>query len=342
MPDARFFLTSGPIPVDEALRLAGARAAIAGGGQRLIRRADGIDAPDLEDAVLFVDDVARAKALRGRRFGLCFAPPELTAVFDGASGAVVFVSSPRAAFASVAGRLHALRGISDAGPAAEIDQTARAHPTALIGSGSRIGPNVVIGPNAVIGPGVVMGDYSSIAENASVWCALIGSEVKIGAGSAIGGPGFGFAAGPSGLQRIPQLGRAMIGDRVEIGANCCIDRGALGDTIIGAGTKIDNLVQIAHNVRIGENCVLAGQVGISGSSKIGARTQLGGKAGIADHLTIGEDARIAAKAGVICDIPAGESWGGYPARPMMMWLRQNAAMARAAERKKKKATDHDD
>ena len=328
MPDARFFLTAGPISVDEALRIAGVEAALSDGCRSLIAHAAGVDDSDLEGAVLFVEDAARAAALRQRRFALCFAPPELKTFFDGASGVVVSVSSPRSAFASVAGALHRLRGLADAGPSADIDPTASAHATALIGAGATIGPNVDIGPHAVVGPGVVLGEHSSVAENASVWCALIGRHVKIGAGSAIGGPGFGFAMGPAGLRRIPQLGRVVIGDEVEIGANVCIDRGALGDTVIGSATKIDNLVQIAHNVRIGDNCLLAAQVGIAGSAKIGARVQFGGQAGIADHVTIGDDARIAAKAGVMRDIPPGETWGGYPARPMRLWMKEVAMLAR--------------
>ncbi|MEK7266134.1 MAG: UDP-3-O-(3-hydroxymyristoyl)glucosamine N-acyltransferase, partial [Pseudomonadota bacterium] len=293
MPDARFFLTSGPISVDEALRLAGVEGAASSVDQHLVRHASSVDDPDLEGALLFVEDEARAKALRPERFALCFATPELKTCLDGASGVVSYVQSPRAAFASVAGRLHALRGLSDAGSPADVDQTAAAHPTALIGPGAKIGPRVDIGPHAIIGPGVVVGAGSSIAENASVWCALLGTGVKIGAGSVIGGPGFGFAAGPAGVRRIPQLGRVIIGDSAEIGGNACVDRGALGDTVIGPGTKIDNLVQIAHNVRIGENCLIASQVGIAGSAIIGRRVQFGGQAGIADHVTIGDDARIA-------------------------------------------------
>lgn len=344
MPDARFFLTSAPLTVDEALRLAGIMTGVSAGDRRMIARAESSEAPDLENAVVFVEDEARATRLCHRRFGLCFAAPELKPFFDDASGVVCCVHSPRAAFAAVAAALHVPRGLvgSDPSDATRIDPSAMVHQTAIIGPGATIGPEVLIGPHTVIGPGVVIGARSMIAENASLWCVVIGADVKIGAGSAIGGPGFGFALGAGGLQRVPQLGRVIIGDKVEIGANGAIDRGALGDTIIGAGVKIDNMVQIAHNVRIGENCLIAAQVGIAGSAKIGARVLFGGQAGIADHATIGDDARIAAKAGVMRNIPSGETWGGYPARPMTTWLRETAAMARGAERKKKKATDHDD
>ncbi|OFX05930.1 MAG: hypothetical protein A3E78_02030 [Alphaproteobacteria bacterium RIFCSPHIGHO2_12_FULL_63_12] len=344
MPDARFFLTLAPLAIDEVLRLAGVGTIASAGDRRMIARAESSDAPDLESAVVFVEDAARATQLSHRQFGLCFATPELKSMFDDAAGVVCCVHSPRAAFAAVATALHAPRGLAGADPsdAPRIVPSAWVHQTAIIGPGAMIGPEVEIGPYAVVGPGVVIGARTSIAENASLWCSIIGAGVKIGAGSAIGGPGFGFVLGAGGLQRVPQLGRVIIGDNVEIGANGAIDRGALGDTIIGAGVKIDNMVQIAHNVRIGENCVIAAQVGIAGSAKIGARVQFGGQVGIADHATIGDDARIAAKAGVMRNIPSGETWGGYPARPMTKWLRETAVMARGAERKKKKATDHDD
>jgi UDP-3-O-[3-hydroxymyristoyl] glucosamine N-acyltransferase len=341
MPDARFFLTAKPLAVSEALRHSGGEPVGAHDASALVTRAAGIDESDLEGAVLFVEDEARAEILRERKFALCFAPSKLVSIFDGAAG-VIASKFPRASFAAIASLLHAPRSLADHGPASEISAGADIHPTAIIGQGVNIGSGVQIGPGAVIGPGVVIGRGSIIAENAALWCCLTGSDVRIAAGAVVGGAGFGFAMSPSGLQRIPQLGRAILGDRVEVGANTCIDRGALGDTIIGAGTKIDNLVQIAHNVVVGDNCVMASQVGIAGSVKIGDRVQFGGQAGIADHLTIGDDARIAARAGVTRDIPVGETWGGYPARPMMTWMRETAAMARAASRTRKKATDHDD
>lgn len=140
-------------------------------------------------------------------------------------------------------------------------------------------------------------------------------------------------AGPAGPERLPQIGRVVIQDRVEVGANSTIDRGAMADTIIGENTKIDNLVQIAHNVRIGRSCVIAGLTGISGSVTIGDGVMIAGGVGIADHLTIGDGAQLAARSGFMHDVPAGEVWGGYPAKPMVQAFREMTVLSRLAARK---------
>ena len=338
MPDSRFFLTNAPIAVGDALRLSGAAFSDAADGSARLVRAAGIDEADLEGAVVFVDGVDKLQRLAGKTFGLCLAPPGIGSP-GVAGGPVAAAASPRAAFAAIAGKLHSLRPISGA-PQARIGAGARIHATAIVGDDAEIGAGAEIGPYAVIGPGVAVGADSVISERVSIWCSIIGACCRIGAGSALGGPGFGFEPGREGLNRVPQLGRVVVGRDVEVGQNCCVDRGAFADTIIGDGTKFDNLVQIAHNVRLGRNCLVAAQVGIAGSAKIGDRVQFGGQAGIADHVAIGDDARIAAKAGVMRDVPSGETWGGYPARPMTTWMRETAMTASAA--RKKKAKRHDD
>lgn len=220
------------------------------------------------------------------------------------------------------------------------------HPTAKLGEGVQVGYGTVIGPGAeigdktligagsVIGRGVTIGRGCLIGARVSIQCAHIGDEVVVQAGAAIGASGFGFASLADGHGKIPQLGRVIVQDRVEIGANSAIDRGALGDTFIGEGTKIDNLVQVGHNTRVGRHCVMAGQVGLSGSVTLGDFVLLGGKVGVADHVRIGDRARVAALSGVSGDLEAGVDYGGIPARPLMQWKREVATLTRLARPRK--------
>lgn len=219
------------------------------------------------------------------------------------------------------------------------------HPTAVLGRGVRLGADVSIGahsvvePDARIGARTVLGASSLIGRGALIGedCRLghgtsilrdveLGDRVIVHVGSRIGTDGFGYAAGPEGARKIPQVGGCSIGDDVEIGANCTVDRGALGDTTIGPRTKLDNLVHIGHNVEIGPDCMIVAQVGVAGSVTIEQGAALAGQAGIAGHLTIGAGAQIAAQSGVIGDVPAGATFGGYPARSHRLWMRASATM----------------
>ncbi|RLQ87972.1 UDP-3-O-(3-hydroxymyristoyl)glucosamine N-acyltransferase [Notoacmeibacter ruber] len=258
--------------------------------------------------------------------------------------------SPQSAFAIVAARLYPQAvtpssltggtGVSEQAsidPKASLEEGVTVEPFAVIGAGVQIGAGSVVAPHVVIGRDVTIGRGCFIGAGVTVQCAHIGDGVILHPGCRIGQDGFGYVPGPRGLQKVPQIGRVIIQDGVELGANVTVDRGALDDTVIGAGTKIDNQVQVAHNVHIGQACAVAAQAGMSGSVTIGDGVLIGGQVGFADHLKVGSRAQIAAKAGVMNDIPAGERWAGAPAMPARQFFRLTAAiqrLARPAERKK--------
>jgi UDP-3-O-[3-hydroxymyristoyl] glucosamine N-acyltransferase len=202
---------------------------------------------------------------------------------------------------------------------------------AVIGANTTIGNDVVIGNHCVIGDGVAIGAGSKLWPHVTIYSgAILGERVALQSGARIGCDGFGYVFRDGAHNKIPHVGRCIIQDDVEIGANSTIDRGSIDDTVIGKGTKIDNLVHIAHNVRIGEKSLLMAQVGVAGSVTIGDGAILAGQAGISGHVSIGAGARLAAQAGVFGDIPAGETWSGYPARPHRESLRASAALLKLA------------
>ncbi len=226
------------------------------------------------------------------------------------------------------------RGVSAAAhvhPSARLEADVIVDPGAVIGPEAEIGAGTVIGANAVIGPRVRIGRDSAVGANATIACALIGDRVIVHPGAHIGQDGFGFALGPRGHLKVPQIGRVVIQDDVEIGAGATIDRGANRDTVIGEGTKIDNLVQIGHNVVIGRHCVIVSQVGISGSCVIDDFVALGGQVGLAGHLHIGAGAQIGAASGVMNDVPAGQRWFGVPAQPAREHFREIATLRKLAK-----------
>lgn len=225
------------------------------------------------------------------------------------------------------------RGVS---AAAHVHSSARLEPGvvvdpgAVIGPGAEIGAGTVVGANAVIGPQVRIGRDCAIGPGATIACALIGDRVTVHAGAHIGQDGFGFALGARRHLKVPQIGRVIIQDDVEIGAGSTVDRGANRDTVIGEGAKIDNLVQIGHNVVVGRHCVIVSQVGISGSCVLDDFVVLGGQVGLAGHLHIGAGAQVGAASGVMNDIPAGQRWFGVPAQPAREHFRDIATLRKLA------------
>jgi UDP-3-O-[3-hydroxymyristoyl] glucosamine N-acyltransferase len=223
-------------------------------------------------------------------------------------------------------------GVGNVHPSASIAEGASIEPGAVVGREARIGPGSTIAAGALIGYRVVVGRDSYIGPGASIIHALVGDRVLIHAGVRIGQDGFGFAMGPEGHIKVPQIGRVIVQDDVEIGANSTVDRGALKDTVIGAGSKIDNLVQIGHNVVMGRGCVIVGQTGISGSAELGDLVVMGGQSGSLGHVKIGSGAQIAGGSHVKDDVPPGSRMGGTPARPFREWAREIAAIRRLARK----------
>lgn len=332
MPDPRFFDSLGPASLSELARAGAAELAEVALAERMIAHVAPLDTADVA-AIAFFSDAKRKDAARTTLAGACFVRPEHRSFLPETCAALI-TRHPQAAWAAAAHRLHAPRrheaGAPAIHPEAEVEDGVLLSPNVAIGQGARIGRGTRIGPGAVIGPGVLIGRDCVIGPNAVIGFALLGDRVFLSAGAVVGEAGFGAAPGPRGMVDMPQLGRVVIQDHVTIGANSCVDRGAFADTTIGENTKIDNLVHVAHNVRIGRNCVLAAYTGLSGSTIVGDGVAFGGKAGVADHLNIGSGASIGAAASVFKDVPDGETWTGFPARPLKRWLRETAWLSRMA------------
>jgi UDP-3-O-[3-hydroxymyristoyl] glucosamine N-acyltransferase len=255
--------------------------------------------------------------------------------------AVLTSAQPLAVFAVAAQMLYPGHGRLDWSDE-PVGRNARIGEGVMLGPGVKIGPNAEIGdgtrigPNAVVGEGVMIGRNCDIGPNVTITHSYFGDDVIVLPGAQIGQAGFGFVSGASGHTKVPQLGRVIVQDRVEIGACTTIDRGALADTVIGEGTKIDNLVQIGHNCVIGRHCIIVGQVGMSGSCELGDFVVLGGQVGLADHAKIGDGARLAARSAMAPgELPGGQDYGGAPAIPMREWRRQMAAYAMLGRRRKR-------
>lgn len=343
MSDPVFFERNGPFAVQQVCDWTGAALAEGADGACLLHDIAPIDFAGPGD-LTFLDNPLYASKLAQSRASACIVAPKY--ISRAPEGMVLLVSNqPYRAFAVAAGHFYpqslkpgSIFGEPGISPGAHIHQSAvledgvSVDPGAVVGAGAEVGRGTVIAAGAVIGPNVKIGRDCSIGPTATLVHALVGNRVIVHAGVRIGQDGFGFAMGPQGHLKVPQVGRVIIQDDVEIGANTSIDRGATRDTVIGEGTKIDNQVQIGHNVVIGRHCIIVAQTGISGSVELEDFVAIGGQVGIIGHLKIGMGAQIAASSRVKDDVPPGARWGGAPAKPVREWFREVSALRRLAAR----------
>ncbi len=348
MADPRFYDNRGPWTLAEICAKAGAALPAGADGSAKIEDVASLTGAVGAHLTFYTGDGAAAEFSQTAA-GFCFvaakarkgveAPPNLV---------TVPCASVPLAFAVAAGLFYPQAEADDwsrqrtpVDPSAEIGENVVLGPGVVVGPRARIGDGTCIGPNTVIGRGVAVGRGCEIGSNVSISHAYLGDRLLILPGAQIGQPGFGFASNAQGHVKIPQLGRVIVQDKVEIGACVTVDRGGLGDTVIGEGTKIDNLVQIAHNVHIGRHCVIVSQSGIAGSSILGDFVVVGGQVGISDHCRIGSGARIAGRAAVVPgqELDGGRDYGGVPAKPITDWMREMHAVAALIRKPKRNGHD---
>jgi UDP-3-O-[3-hydroxymyristoyl] glucosamine N-acyltransferase len=340
MENRYFFDRPRGLTVAEIVALTGAEAGQGAPVSLLIKGVAPVDLAGPAD-LAFVEGNKFADALTKTRAGACLMPKRFA---DRApKGLVVLYSEqPYRAFVAVHRKLYpqSLRpaslfeadGIFEGAtvhPTAWLESDVTVDPGAVIGPRAEIGAGTIIAANAVIGPDVTIGRDCRIGAGSSITHTLIGDRVVIHPGCRIGQDGFGYTEDAA-QQKIPQTGRVIIQNDVEIGAGTTIDRGGIRDTVIGEASKIDNLCQIGHNCQIGRHCIIVAQCGLSGSVTLEDFAVLGGSVGLAPHVVIGRGARVAARSGVMHNVPAGETWGGYPAKTRMQWMRQETTLARLA------------
>jgi UDP-3-O-[3-hydroxymyristoyl] glucosamine N-acyltransferase len=336
--DARFFARTGPHSIASIAALLGAEAA---DGGRLLSGVAPLQSAGPED-VSFLDNKRYAPLLAETKAGAVILHPDFADKVP--QGCVALPTpDPYVGWAKVSTLFHPFPA-----PHPGVHASAVIDASAVIEDGAEIGANAVIaanvtigagssiGPLAYIGPGVSIGRHCRIHAQVTISHAILGNRVTIYPGARIGQDGFGFAISKTGFTPVPQLGRVLIGDGAEIGANSTIDRGSAQDTVIGPGVHVDNLVQLGHNVNIGANTVIVAQAGVSGSTQIGPGVMIAAQAGLTGHLTIGAGARIGAQSGVMQDVPAGEEVLGAPAQNVKSFFREVITLRKLAQGGRKK------
>ncbi|MBP0615452.1 UDP-3-O-(3-hydroxymyristoyl)glucosamine N-acyltransferase [Jiella mangrovi] len=353
MPDTSFFARGAGLTVGEIASRAGAEVGEGTDPNAVLTGIGPLDRAGPDDCSFF-DSPRYAPQLATTRAGCVFiAQKHLALLPEGLPHLIA--GNVQAAFAKTGRSFYPAALLPDAitttegiSPRAEIDPTAQIEDGATIEAFAVIGPGVKIGRGTIVSPGAVIARDCAIGRDCRIGAQValsntfLGNRVVLHPGVKIGQDGFGYVAGPSGLDKVVQIGRVIVQDDVEIGANTTIDRGAIRDTVIGEGTKIDNQVQVGHNVAIGRHCVIVAQVGISGSTTIGDGVMIGGQTGVNGHVTIGDGAQIAAVSAVSADVPAKSRWGGIPAKPVREWFREMRFLSELAMKGRSARNERDE
>ena len=342
MADPRFFKNLGPFDLARICEAAALTLPDGADGTRVVHDLADLAGADRGHLTFFSGKTPLREAFAASRAGVCLVPARGKTADAPADMVLLPAASVPLAYAAIATLFYpdSSQPLWPATPAisaqARIAPGVQLAPGVVIGAGAEIGEGTRLGPHAVIGPGVAIGKGCEIGGHVTITHAYIGDRVTILPGAHIGQPGFGFAASETRYLKIPQLGRVIVQDDCEIGSATTIDRGALGDTVIGEGSKIDNLVQVAHNCRIGRGCVIAGQAGLAGSVVLEDGVVLAGQVGLGDHTRVGAGARLGARAGTGSRIvlAGGIDYGGAPAKPVREWAREIHAVTNLAKRRK--------
>ena len=334
MIDTRFYNPRGPFTLADLIEGLAAELPDAKFGDEEVN-SGGILSESLPGQICFLDNKRHKDQALSAKATACFVTERLAEVIGAQHIVPIVTKTPRAHFARAMNKMADPKSLASSEGEAKIAKSAKVHSSAIVGAGAVIEDGAEIAPYAIIGPGVHIGAGTVIGSHVDISCAIIGKNCKIKPSAVIGGAGFGVTGDEKGMLDIPHLGRVIIGNGVSIGSQSCVDRGQIGDTVIGDNVKVDNLVQIAHNCTIGEGTVIAGHVGISGSCVVGKGVQMGGNVGLADHIKVGDGASIAARAGVMHNIPAGEVWSGIPAMPIREHMRLVSATRKLIQKPKK-------
>lgn len=348
MADPRFFDNKGPFTLADICQAIGVPLPMGADGAITVHDLADLKGAAPEHLTFFLGGKAARADFAATAARVCLVPEKKDDRDVPPEGATLLpCPSVKHAFAAVANLFYPDNNLCIQGtdqlidPSAKIGDGVVLAPGVVIGPHAEIGENTRIGAHTVIGRGVAIGKNCEIGSQVSITHSFLGDFVTILPGAQIGQPGFGFAGSAAGHAKIPQLGRVIIQDKVEIGANTTIDRGALGDTVVGEGTKIDNLVQIAHSVHIGRHCIIVSQCGISGSCEVGDFVIFGGQAGIADHCRIGTNSRLAGRTAMTTGqvLEGGRDYAGVPAKPLMDWIREVYAVAALIKKPKRDKND---